>query len=514
MDLIKYLNYLFNDKWFLIPFVTVLSLIFSYLTYRIPYFQKKIDLLNSKSQLRKVWVGVIIYILFFGIVSICQHYAINTLSHDLGLFDQLIWNALHGRIAQTSLSNGCIFREHLILIIVPLAPFFLIFNGPEILLFLQSIFFALPAVPLYLIAVKKFRSSVVGLVFAISYLFCHFIHNANLWNFTPFVFIIFFIIFGFYLILDTKWKQLLGIICFVIAFSCREDVALYVLPLSILIFFREKEKKIGAVLFVISLTWFIVSSKIIMPSFNPPNDRYNILALKYGWLGDSITIIILTAITHPLKIIKYIFTIDKIQIILRLFLPVAFLNIFDIWGLILVVLPLCANLLSTMGHQITMQFQYPIHVIPFVYIGAIYGAETVSRKWKFYGKFSNSIWSFIIISGILSSFAFGSTVYNFKRCKMNDHKKMFFVLVKPKIPDKSSLSSQANLLPHFSHREKIYRFPQVDDAEYVLVDINSNKWPCSDEEFAKSITSFKTNTNYDLIFEQDGYMIFKLKQIP
>lgn len=506
----EHINHLFNDKWFLIFFVTLLSFIFSFLIYKFQFLQNKIFSLNLESQLRKVWIGVVIYTIFFTIVSIGQHYAINTLSHDLGLFDQLIWNVLQGRIGQTSLSNGSIFKEHLVLIIIPLSSFFLIFNGPEILLFLQSIFFALPAIPLYLISVKKFKSPIAGFAFAISYLFCSFNHNANLWNFTPFVFIIFFVIFGFYLILDTKkLKQLLGVICFIIAFSCREDVSLYVLPLSVLIFFREKEKKVGAVLFVVSIAWFIVSNKIIMPGLNPLNERYNIIALKYGWLGDSITSVILTAITHPLKVIKYIFTIDKVQIILRLFLPLAFLNLFDIWSVGLIVLPLCANLLSTMGHQRTMQFQYPIHIIPFVYIGAIYGAETVSRKWKLYGKFSNSIWSFIIIISILSSFAFASTVYNFRRCKMNDHKKMFFPLVKPKIPDKTSLSVQANLLPHFSHREIVHRFPQIDNVEYVLIDINSNKWPCSDEEYEKNVVLLKTNPNYKLIFEKDGYMIFK-----
>jgi uncharacterized membrane protein len=173
-------------------------------------------------------------------------------------------------------------------------------------------------------------------------------------------------------------------------------------------------------------------------------------------------------------------------------------------------LPLSANLLSTMGIQATMQFQYPIHVIPFVYIGAIYGAEIIFRKLKDRKRTSNFLWIFIIVSGILSSFAFGSTVYNFRRCKVNEHKKIFFTSVKPNIPKTSPLSSQANLLPHFSHREKIYRFPRIDDAEYVLVDINSNKWPCSDEEYEKNIALLKSNPKYKLTFEKDGYMVFKL----
>jgi hypothetical protein len=58
------------------------------------------------------------------------------------------------------------------------------------------------------------------------------------------------------------------------------------------------------------------------------------MAEKYGWMGDSITAIIFSAMTNPFKILRHIFTLGNVQIILRLLLPVAFLNLGSIWGIV------------------------------------------------------------------------------------------------------------------------------------------------------------------------------------
>ena len=97
--------------------------------------------------------------------------------------------------------------------------------------------------------------------------------------------------------------------------------------------------------------------------------------------------------------------------------------------------------------------------------------------------------------------------------------------IKKMIPEKSSISIQHNLGSHFSEREYLYRFPLGQEkSEYILLDqfdpygendkqafnfsyalqMDGNDWKSTIEKLRKS-------EKYDLVYDYDRYLLFKLK---
>jgi hypothetical protein len=50
------------------------------------------------------------------------------------------------------------------------------------------------------------------------------------------------------------------------------------------------------------------------------------------------------------------------------------------------------------------------------------------------------------------------------------------------------------------------------DVEYVVFDKKGNKWPMSVSEYEELFSSFSNNKKYRLIFEKDGYALFRRVQ--
>lgn len=506
----KSLNILCNNVWFQIALVFFLSTSAVFFIYRKKSILGQFLQWDKKSRKNVIYIGIIVYFLFFSLSSVFQHFALNTHAEDLGLFDQIIWNILHGNGAYTTLKHENFFREHFTPIFYLLAPLYLIFDSPVTLLTLQSLFLALPAIPIYYITKVKIKSELIAMIFSITYLFCHFIHCANLFDFHQEIFIPFFILSAFYFFL--KQKYFLYFCLITLAMMCKEDISLYLIPFSIVIFFKEKKQGIAALTFLYALAWFLISTQIIIPSYSA-SSHYELLTARYAWLGTSLPEIVKNIFLNPFKVLSITFTPQKIATMIRMFLPLGFLNIANIWGIILVALPLEANFLSIWDAQYTIAAHYAVPIIPFVYMGAIYGAEKIFPWIK--RTFTEKIWVscavFILLAGISSSFAFGSHTYNFRKCKITKHKILFFKLAKLIPSGNVPVSAQVDLLPHLAHRKNIYLFPEILDADYVIIDENGNKWPMQEDEFKKNLWDLINNHDFEQIAEQDGYRIFKRK---
>ena len=109
-----------------------------------------------------VWGLILAYAVFFSAASIQKHHAFQTTDFDLGNLSQVVWNTLHGRPflltnpegAQPEMSLGI----HVWPIILLLAPLYLVWPDPRLLLIAQSVVIALGAWPVYLLAQRAASS--------------------------------------------------------------------------------------------------------------------------------------------------------------------------------------------------------------------------------------------------------------------------------------------------------------------------------------------------------------------
>src|SRR5437588_742018 len=100
---------------------------------------------------------VVLYAVVFGSLALIRHWAFHSTALDLGVFDQVLWNTVHGRFMESTLSlERCdphsFFLDHFSPALLLIVPFYAVFQRPETLIVFQTAALALGAWPVYLMA--------------------------------------------------------------------------------------------------------------------------------------------------------------------------------------------------------------------------------------------------------------------------------------------------------------------------------------------------------------------------
>ena len=114
--------------------------------------------------------GVLAFTIVFGSLGVRHHENFGSWSFDLGIYDQGFW--LVSRFGQTFMTvRGLEFwGQHVNLVAVAYAPFYWLGAGPAFLYISQAFVLGLGALPAYLIARDRFQRPWIGLAFALAYL--------------------------------------------------------------------------------------------------------------------------------------------------------------------------------------------------------------------------------------------------------------------------------------------------------------------------------------------------------
>jgi len=168
-------------------------------------------------------------------------------------------------------------------------------------------------------------------------------------------------------------------------------------------------------------------------------------------------------------LISTLFTKSKFLYLLWLFLPVAFLPFFSWRAFILLIPGLLQNLLTNFDYQFAGFYQYDAILIPGVWVSAVYGIRFIYEHWQ--GK-AILLAKYSLTAGIIAGFLFHSPINPFRfpvqLFKNTDHWKNFREIVQM-VPDKVSVSSHTNLVPHLSLRKHSYMLGREPFAVDVVV---------------------------------------------
>ncbi|MEK6646661.1 MAG: DUF2079 domain-containing protein [Candidatus Firestonebacteria bacterium] len=449
--------------------------------------QKKSDVL--------IYVIIGLYFVIMLTLTILKHYTFHSGTSDMALFDQIMLNISNGRGPLFSFEGRNYFNEHASFIFFLLVPFYWILNSPVTLIILQNLFLSLGALAIYFLAKYIIKDKLSALVFSFVYLVSPKILGTNFFDFHQEILLPFFLIFAFYQ--GLKRNYIRYFICMLIAFSVREDVAIYSIGIGAYFLIIEKEKKMGIITILISIIWFIVVIKYII--FNQ-----GLAASRYSYLGDNFLAILNTIILHPSIPVEHIYK-NSLFPALTLFCSVLFLPVFNLKTLILIFLPLATVVLSDYKWQYMLEKEYAIPSLIFIYIAAIYGFEKISKR-----KIKNIILLLLIYLNILNLFEY------IRRIDRNwfiitEHTRILKNAI-IKIPKTASVSAQTSLLPHLSRNEKNYLFPHIATAEYVIIDEKGNRWPLDvdkGEKYFEKVRKLRNNKKYTTIYSNDGVNVFK-----
>lgn len=400
---------------------------------------------------------------------------------------------------------------------------------PRILLFVQILIISLGAYPLFWIGLKVFKNSPVSaLIFPFLYLINPIVHDIALYDFHIIALAMPVLIFAFYFMYVKKWKHF-----YLTAFALllfKEDVPLIVFMFGVYIFFYQRQRLVGAVVSAISLVYFILLIKFIMPAFSMGEDL-TLLPVRYSHIGGDIFKIAYYFITRPWEVITYIITPEKIGYVLALLIPVLFLPIFTPWVFLIALPSLLINLLSVNVIQhLPFQYYYSAPIQPFIYVaGIITLGKVYSSNNKIIQVYKKRLVYVLFGVSLVFSYIFSPAPYSLVSSKsefgVTDHARKISE-IQHKVPNDSYLVVQNNLGAHFSQREKISSFPfDLDKANYVLLDINdpypivryrprhrsfvfaTNQLP---QDYYNNVSRLFENKDFGVsYYTSDGYLLFK-----
>ncbi len=401
-----------------------------------------------------------LYVVYFTKVTIEVHEGLGTSSYDIGLYQQGVWLLGQGDAPFVTLMGRNMFGDHASLILLLVAPIYRLFPSANTLFFLQSLFIALGALPIFLAARKRLASEAMAVVLA----GCFLIHPAVGWsnreNFHPDCLVAFFLGMAIYGALERKWK--LYWVFVILTILVKEDVVLVLLPLGIWVAMK-RDRRIGAATIVATVFATLLGMFVLMRSLIGVPTR-NGWRIPFGGPGGLLR----EAIERPGNVIEHFRSDNRPFYFWQMTFPVAFVFTRRPGLAAVSLLVIGTNMLSTFWYQYHLEYHYSLIAVPAILLGTVHALELVGRQWR-----RRSV-GVVALTSVWACLMWGVVPLGNLLTPWSDHpigraQPYYWPADHPvavaarelfgEIPADASVAAYHALTPHLAERTLIYQFP-------------------------------------------------------
>ncbi|HLO88117.1 MAG TPA: DUF2079 domain-containing protein [Nostocaceae cyanobacterium] len=459
--------------------------------------------LNQPSVL--VWlIGISALILF--VASGVRHELLNSGAWDLGIFDQGVYLISQGKSPISSFLGFHILADHAAWILYPIALLYKIYPSVYWLFAVQAIALAIAAWPTYQLAVQAGLKEKQAVTLSIVYLLYPLIFNISLFDFHPDVIAVPAILAA---VLAARNKNIYGFCLYVlIVLGCKAVFGLTVAAMGVWLWGWEKRKLFGAIALLSGVTWFIISTQIIIPFLGSSSASVARHIYRYSYLGDSFSAIAQNLLSNPLLIFSKLFTFANLSYLLLLVSPVIWgLSFAGLTPLIAGIPQLALNLLADYHHQKNLIFQYSLPILPFLLLAVIKTLAT-GKGWLHKRK-AIILWSLVAFLSLGKYGYFWS-----KYLKYLDNWQATREAI-AQVQDQGSVYTTDIIAPHLSQRQYIqytnYYEPVKDlnQFDYILLNLrHTGLWSYEPELASKLCNQVKNISEFELNYQRDDVYLF------
>lgn len=448
---------------------------------------------------------VLILLGYFGshtIVGFARHLALETRAFDLGIFAQAIWNTLQGHFLYSSLKGGiCLLGDHMSPILVLLAPFYALWPDPRLLLIFQNLAAASNLFLIAAIAKRKTGDSLTALVFAIIYAFYLPTRGALHEDFHPEVLVEPFLFAAFIFLERKSWAGFL--MCLLAAVAGKENMLGIAFVMGYYAWRYKQSPRIGLGLMIASVVLFGTIVKWAIPLLSGKPYLYE------GFYRHLFS--------DPwVHVVSFLFSLDSLEYILKLFVPFLFLPLFH-WPTFLLGLPiLFQNLLSNNPVFRSFGYHYTTGLTPFLFISSIYGFHALSQKFKEFFRYQKVFLSLLLLVSLLRSLPSEYFYFWESRSHQSAHRRMIRERLAA-LPSRYSLLTHNNLIPQAANRKQVYQFEYVGEitkaesaknhgADYVALE--RDFWEPGTLPLEPTLQQF-ADADYVSEFQENGFYLLR-----
>src|SRR3989339_976325 len=311
-----------------------------------------------------LWLAILLFIGIFSYLSIKRYKTLNSYYYDLGIMNQVVYNTSRGRFLEMTnqdlKKNVSRLAIHFDPILAVFAPFYKLYEGPEVLLIGQAIILGLGALAIFLISQKVLKKNPISLIFSLFYLLYFAVQRAVLFDFHAVTLVTTFFLFALYFNLIKKnfWY----FIFILLSLLTKEHVGLAVFFLGMYLCFIKKEKKTGIITAILGIIFFVTTVYVIIPYFRGTE---HFAAGYFVDIRSRLPDIFKNGISYILLLVSPLFY--------SLFSPLTLLISLPEWAI---------NILSINSNQRSIYFHYNSVIVAFLFYSLILGYKNFDKKIK------------------------------------------------------------------------------------------------------------------------------------
>jgi uncharacterized membrane protein len=472
-----------------------------------------------------------VYAAGFAWLSIARHRAFATGRFDLGNMVQAVWSTAHGHFLETTDLSGRQFSRlgtHVDPVLALFAPLLWVWPSPEVLLVAQAIGVALGALPVFWLGRRWLGDDRLAAAGAALYLLYPPMQYATLFDFHPVTLAAPLLLFCIWAAEEGRmWT--LGV-CAGLAALTQEQVGLALVMLAIWLAVRHPTRRRAAtILGAASAAWVAIAAGLIIPLFSLDGGNPHIV--RYEALGSSPGGIFFTIAAHPLTLVTTVATVDRAGYLVALLLPLLALPLRAPLLAAGAVPQLLMNLYATTGHAQSIDFHYTAVLVPFLLAASLLGLARLRmqppRRLAPLLARPGAVAAVLVGVALLAGIRLGPLPWStgiplvgapqspHNAFTMSDHARALEGAV-AMIPPDAAVSASNGPGGHLSARRRIFLFPLVADADWIVVtqpfaspDQEERRRTLRPKAQAAAFSQIKRSLGWRVVFSEEGVLVFR-----
>jgi uncharacterized membrane protein len=413
------------------------------------------------------------------------------------------------------------FGHHVNLVSLLYVPAYWLGAGPHFLYLTETMALAGGAIPVWLLSRDRLAThghegdaGWWALIPAAALLLYPALEWMNWWHWHPETMAITPLLFAWWFASRRRWGWFTASV--VLALSTKEDVALAILMLGLVLLIFRRERKRGALTALAGATWFGLCTQAIIPALLGGQPFY--AQQLFPEFGDSLGSVLIGMLTHPGKVLRLMFEGDRLTYYFQMLGPLGVVAILGLPMLLIAGPQVGINALSSLPGTHDIRFQYSAVVVAAVFIA---GAEGIGLLHRWSWRVARGAVAVMAVTALLSNAAWSpsplSNAYNSGIWAKRIPRHVSFDRAVALVPDDAGVSASYYLIPHLTHRKYAYEWPNPwilgnwglpgeptpapTTADYIVLDLILGQEPALLAQLTED------GGDYEIIFEQDDVLV-------
>jgi uncharacterized membrane protein len=408
-------------------------------------------------------VSVAVWVSALGSLIVARHNSVGTFDFDLGIHDQSLWLLANGK----SFNTVCglpVFGHHAMFAYYFLVPLVWLGGGPNLWNVLQVAALGLSAVPVFLVARRRLGGEWPALALALAWLQLPTVGFLAWETLHPETMAVPFVLMAYHLATTrpegdaraVRRHNLVTVLWLLLAVLWKEDIALALGGMGVVLWVRGR-RRFGPVLAVAAGVYFVVFGTWMVPALAGEVTAYSDL---FGELGSTPAEVIVNSLRDPGMLLQRLQDTNSLGYAAQTFAPLGFTSLLAPWMLLMGLPQMAISAVST--HDFTRQIYYHYQAMPMVaaILGTVEAAAWINRRKAVLAR---GVVVVALVASIVASRQWGILPYS------EDYRAGFWPpdnysttgwdAALARVGPDDSVSAYYTFVPHLTHRELIYTFP-------------------------------------------------------